>query len=202
LLKHKNNLKDLVETRMEEFYKKNIELKREIENHKLTEKELERLAITDPLTSLYNRRKIKELLQNEIERVKRHITLLSIIILDIDHFKSVNDTHGHNKGDEVLVDLARLLQSSVRSTDMVSRWGGEEFLIASVSSNARQTFKLAEKLRNKIEEYDFDGLDKITVSAGVAQYNKDETLVNFINRADKALYFAKSTGRNRVEQSR
>lgn len=199
LLAHKHNLEDLVQSRVNDINEKNIQLEEEIENRKLAEIELERLATTDPLTTLYNRRKIQSQLEYEIKRVKRYKTPLSIIILDIDHFKTINDHHGHNKGDEVLINISRILFSHVRSTDMVARWGGEEFLIVSVSSTAKETYQLADKLRKLIEQTHFDGINNITASAGIAEYSKDMSLADYINQADKALYLAKSKGRNRVE---
>ncbi|MEJ2141611.1 MAG: GGDEF domain-containing protein [Gammaproteobacteria bacterium] len=199
LLKHKNNLEDMVKERIVEINEKNIELKQEVESRKLAENELEHLATTDPLTSLYNRRKAHQFLEDEIGRVNRYKDPLSVVMIDIDHFKAINDLHGHAKGDEVLTSFSKMLLSSVRSTDIVSRWGGEEFLIICISSPAEKTVSLAEKLRKKVEQHDFDGLKQVTFSAGVAQYDKDNNLVDFINRADKALYIAKSTGRNTVK---
>jgi diguanylate cyclase (GGDEF)-like protein len=199
LLKHKINLEDMVKERIVEINEKNIELKQEVESRKLAENELEHLATTDPLTSLYNRRKAHQFLEDEIGRVNRYKDPLSVIMIDIDHFKAINDLHGHAKGDEVLTSFSKMLLSSVRSTDIVSRWGGEEFLIICISSPAEKTVSLAEKLRKKVEQHDFDGLKQVTFSAGIAQYDKDNNLVDFINRADKALYIAKSTGRNTVK---
>ena len=202
LLKHKNNLEDLIEQRMGEIKEKNLELEKEVENRKLAEKELERLATTDSLTSLYNRRKTTQLLENEIQRAKRYKHPLTVLLIDIDHFKSINDALGHNKGDEVLVNFARVLFSSVRNTDIVARWGGEEFLIACLSCDLDQAKQLGNNLRRKIAETEFEGISKVTFSAGIAQYNsKDKSLVDFINRADKALYLAKSTGRDRIKKA-
>lgn len=198
LLQHKHNLEDMIEERISEINEKNIELQNEVENRKLAEKELERLATTDPLTSLYNRRKTQQLLKDEIERAKRYHNPLSVIVIDIDHFKSINDLHGHARGDEVLVSFAQILLASVRSTDIVSRWGGEEFLIICPSCTATMTSLMTEKLRQQVIQHDFKGLNGLTFSAGIAEYRNDKSPVDFINRADKALYSAKSTGRNRI----
>ncbi|ADD67531.1 diguanylate cyclase with PAS/PAC sensor [Denitrovibrio acetiphilus DSM 12809] len=161
-------------------------------------KRIEELSVTDRLTSLYNRHKLDDVLQSEYSRHQRHNTDFCAVLIDIDHFKNVNDTHGHQTGDKVLVKLAELLKANTRESDYIGRWGGEEFLIIAVESNLEGTAFLAEKLRRMVEETDFPIVGKITISLGAAQYKTGETIAHFINRADDALYTAKQTGRNKL----
>jgi len=157
------------------------------------------LAETDRLTGLFNKGKFNEVLKKEIERVKRYKRPLSLIIFDIDHFKRINDTYGHKVGDEVLKELAKVIKKSVRKTDFVARWGGEEFVILALETDLEGAFKLAEKIRKTVEEHEFPTVKNVTVSLGVAQYIDGESPEDFIIRADMALYKAKEGGRNRVE---
>lgn len=161
---------------------------------------LERLAKTDQLTGLNNRLKLNETLQTEIERKARYSRELSIILLDIDKFKLVNDTFGHQAGDEVLKTFARLLKENLRESDIIGRWGGEEFMIVCPETNLSQATDLAEKLRKKIHSHIFEHAKTVTSSFGVAELKKDESEAHLIQKADLALYRAKEGGRNRVEQ--
>ncbi len=122
-----------------------------------------------------------------------------IIILDVDHFKEVNDTHGHHVGDQVLVDMADLLKSNVRTTDTLGRWGGEEFLIICPEADEAGTANLAENLRNAIASHKFPVVQSKTASFGVTIHQQGESIKSVIARADKALYVAKNSGRNRVK---
>lgn len=124
---------------------------------------------------------------------------LSVILVDIDKFKSVNDLYGHLTGDIVLTAISGVLQHGVRKTDIPGRWGGEEFLIICPNSNLEGAMALAEHLRQMVEAYDFDIAGKKTCSFGIAQMTKDEPINSMIGRADLALYRAKESGRNRVE---
>ncbi|MFA6458686.1 MAG: GGDEF domain-containing protein [Patescibacteria group bacterium] len=162
-----------------------------------------RHASIDPLTGLANRRSLDADFDKEIERAKRSHTALSAIFIDLDHFKSVNDEYGHDAGDAVLRFVARKLRTSVRATDVVARWGGEEFVILLSETNLDEAKQVAEKIRANIEEdrSSFDEKEiRITGSFGVAELNlKDgETKEGFIKRADACSYYAKQTGRNRV----
>lgn len=161
--------------------------------------ELKRLAITDRLTGLYNRLKLDESLTYEFERITRSYKPFSLILLDIDHFKKVNDQHGHQTGDIVLVEMAKVLTESIRKTDILGRWGGEEFLIICPETSKEGAKNLAEKLRKTIEGNPFQFMNSLTSSVGVATYRKHDTITNLIERADKALYTAKNNGRNRIE---
>jgi diguanylate cyclase (GGDEF)-like protein/PAS domain S-box-containing protein len=168
--------------------------------HDITDKKrVEELSITDRLTGLYNRLKLDELFAQYISIAKRHQTPLSIILLDIDKFKSVNDTYGHQVGDSLLQAIAKLLKVNVRLEDAVGRWGGEEFLILLPSSNIEAAHLLAEKLRGVIEAEDFAYVGSCTASFGVATYHLNDDETSMVARADKCLYLAKENGRNRVE---
>lgn len=163
------------------------------------ERELEQLSITDKLTSLYNRHKLDDVLKIELKRSERFGHSLSVIMIDIDHFKSVNDTYGHQIGDEVLIEIAQLLKTHSRETDIVGRWGGEEFLIICTNTDTDGVKYLANVLREKIEQHNFPVKEKKTASFGVTSYIKNDSSHDFILRADEALYKAKESGRNRVE---
>jgi diguanylate cyclase (GGDEF)-like protein len=166
-----------------------------------SEQEAEKLlliSITDPLTKLYNRLKVDEILDYEVEQANRYGKKLSVVMGDIDHFKRVNDIFGHQKGDEVLKAFAGILAENTRSSDTVARWGGEEFLIVFTNTASEEAFGIAEKLRVLISEYDFGVNDKMTASFGVAQFKDGETKESLIHRADEALYEAKRLSRNLV----
>jgi diguanylate cyclase (GGDEF)-like protein len=161
--------------------------------------ELRKLANTDGLTGVFNRSKIEQILTTEVLRSRRYKHPLSVILADIDHFKTVNDTYGHNVGDVVLTGIASLMKQHVREVDTVGRWGGEEFLIVCPDTTSDGAKKLAEKLRKKIEKHNFKDVGSKTISMGIAQIEKDDWDEDMIKRADKNLYRAKKSGRNRVE---
>lgn len=160
--------------------------------------ELQRLAITDSLTKLANRMRIDLALEEFVGRALRYGTPLSIIMLDIDHFKLVNDNHGHLTGDSVLEKLASILVENTRSVDVPGRWGGEEFIIIAPSVNSTEALILANKLRLAIETTEFPLVKHITASFGVACFQPGDNISSLLDRADKALYGAKQGGRNQV----
>lgn len=160
---------------------------------------LEVLSVTDKLTGLYNRRKLDELLNEQIILAGRYGTPMSIIMLDIDHFKRVNDTYGHGVGDEVLVGLAEVLRHNMRETDALGRLGGEEFIVVCRHNNATDCMAAATKLREAIASHLFPGVGKVTASLGVATCRPEDTPTTLLARADAALYRAKGAGRDRVE---
>lgn len=159
--------------------------------------EFEKLAYFDELTGIANRRKLTEVLMKEIESARRYNTPLSIIIFDIDHFKQVNDHYGHNYGDLVLKEVSYSVANTVRSSDSLGRWGGEEFLCILPNTNSHVAFELAERLRLGIADSLLDDGPQITASFGIAQLMNLDNIDSFINRADQALYSAKEQGRNR-----
>lgn len=163
--------------------------------------ETKRLSITDALTGLYNTRYFYKTLDLEIARTNRYSNPFSLILFDIDNFKLLNDTYGHQAGDEVLQELAQILKSISRETDTVVRYGGEEFIIILPNTPEEETIFLANRIRSIIEEYNFRLSNvekgKITLSGGIASYPKDASdAKSLLNAADIALYAAKAAGRN------
>jgi len=161
-------------------------------------KQLEILATQDSLTKLFNRSKIDEVLSQEVRRSSRYEHGFGVILLDIDHFKQINDRHGHQTGDRVLVEFGRILADCCRATDMVGRWGGEEFLIICPETNAEGLAVLAENLRKAVETHEFPDVGPQTASFGIASIRAGEDAMALISRADSALYRAKESGRNKV----
>lgn len=159
-------------------------------------------ARTDELTSLSNRRDMKECLDKEFYRHQRSNSYFSIIIMDIDHFKRVNDTYGHDAGDAVLKEFSTLLKGLSRKIDVVSRWGGEEFLMLLPDTSMLQALTLAERLRLAVEEHNFSYKFQaipLTMSAGVCAVSQQENVNRILKQADINLYEAKTKGRNRIE---
>ena len=172
---------------------------RSIRQDQLLRRTVIRLSQEDALTSLYNRRRITELLDTEIQRAARYATGFCLIMLDVDHFKSVNDVYGHQAGDRVLATLAGVVRSAVRVTDVVARWGGEEFMILSLNSDTEGAESLANKIRTRIEHADLGEIGPITASFGVTAFAAGDDAEAMVARVDSALYAAKNLGRNRVE---
>lgn len=172
-----------------------------LENTQLYE-EVQKLAVQDPLTGLYNRRGFTEIAQREFERARRFQRPLSLLFIDLDHFKKVNDTHGHPIGDQVLIGTASLWQRELRNVDVLCRYGGEEFVVLLMESNLVNAGMIGERLRATTERTAFNtenGDIQVTVSIGVAELVADMSGLNeLIHLADQALYKAKSSGRNRV----
>ncbi len=170
------------------------------------ERELERLAMTDPLTGAYNRRTLFDLGEREVLRARREGSSIAVVILDIDHFKRVNDTFGHQAGDAVLVRLVQLATSCLRTTDLLARYGGEEFCLVLPAADREAARGVVERIRETIEASSIthgDATIRITSSAGVAASGANEPadtadLTTLVRRADEALYRAKAAGRNRV----
>ena len=171
-------------------------------NHTLElSKKYQQLALLDPLTKLSNRRNAQLLLQQERSRVTRNQSCASVLICDVDHFKQVNDEHGHSAGDIVLMELAKIFTHTIRHQDNVARWGGEEFLFILPQTNAPNAHVIAEKLRNAVAHHEFKVNDKklkVTLSFGIAEIDTHQDIDQTINIADKHLYTAKNTGRNQV----
>ncbi len=171
---------------------------RDISERTMFEAELTRLAVTDPLTGLWNRRHTTQLLSADLAQAGRGGQSLSLLMVDVDHFKSINDTHGHQTGDRVLVEVANRLRDNVRSTDVVGRWGGEEFVILLRYCGLRDAVAAAEKLRRRIAEVPFEDMFTVSVSIGAAELQDGDNLGSWLARADAALYSAKRSGRNAV----
>lgn len=161
--------------------------------------QLERLSVTDRLTGLFNRMKLDEALDSECLRAQRTGQPFSLIMIDVDHFKQINDTHGHQAGDRVLIEIAQLLQSGTRDIDVVGRWGGEEFMVICPHTDSEGARQLAENLCLKIQAFKFTVVEHKTASFGVASFQAGDQCQDIVERADAALYAAKGKGRNRVE---
>lgn len=164
-------------------------------------KRIEELSITDKLTGLYNRLKLDEILNMKEKEFKRYKIVFSVIILDIDNFKSVNDIYGHNVGDYVLQTLSDILKNNIRETDFLGRWGGEEFVIVCENTNLEGAYTLAESLRKKVEDTEFETVGHKTISLGVAEFKEDDTISGIFKRVDNALYDAKRSGKNKAIKS-
>ncbi len=165
---------------------------------------IEKLAVTDELTGVYNRRRLLEILKEQKAFCDRGNKVFSLCIIDLDHFKSVNDNFGHETGDIVLRGVAQTLKQNIRDFDIIARYGGEEFMLVLCSTNGAEALTFAERVREIAENMRFENHDhvRITLSVGVAEYRPTESFQATINRADKALYRVKENGRNRVEFER
>jgi diguanylate cyclase (GGDEF)-like protein len=161
-------------------------------------RKLKQLAIHDNLTKLINRRVVEDTIEYEMKQSSRN-KYLSLIMIDVDFFKDINDTYGHDVGDTVLIRIAKLIQNNVRTQDSVGRWGGEEFMVILPDTECNDALEVAERIRSSIDHFEFETFKNITVSLGVTEIKANEGLQEFYHRVDQALYIAKRNGRNRVE---
>jgi diguanylate cyclase (GGDEF)-like protein len=171
---------------------------RDVTDRKRLEEELQRAATYDHLTGALNRQALEERILAELERARRYNNPFSLIMLDIDDFKQINDTLGHLAGDRVISSVAAILQQNVRVVDSVGRWGGEEFVILLSETREQEAALVADKLRKALADNAIDGVASVTASFGVSTYQQDDTLDTMINRADDLLYAAKKGGKNQV----
>ncbi|RXK11956.1 hypothetical protein CP965_12320 [Halarcobacter mediterraneus] len=185
IFEYQNKLEQKVKERTKELREKNIEL--------------ERLSVTDKLTNIYNRIKLDEVILEELNRADRYNEKFGIMIIDVDYFKQVNDTYGHQVGDSTLIEISKLLQGNIRKSDTVGRWGGEEFVIICPHTDLKGLHELANHIREKIAKHSFPVIGNKTASFGITIYKEEDNLEKLINRADEALYKAKENGRNAVE---
>lgn len=160
--------------------------------------ELELLSITDKLTGVYNRLKLDDALHEQYNLASRYSRPVSIVLFDLDYFKQVNDTYGHQIGDLVLIRFAEMVKQMVRKNDLFGRWGGEEFMLICPETSVEDATAIAEKIRLKLEQEPFDKLTRQTISGGVAQLQSKQSLSAWITHCDALLYQAKSQGRNRI----
>jgi len=184
----------MIQTYQKELHEINEKLERK-------SKKFEKIAATDPLTGLYNRMKFLELFISEYTIMVQRHNALSLLVIDLDHFKVVNDTYGHNIGDEMLEQISALLLKELRNVDILCRWGGEEFVALLPAADCDDAFLIAEKIRAVIEAFSPEGMPGITASIGVSQIREGDDLHEVIERADKALYSAKMAGRNCVKRA-
>ena len=183
----------------------NRKLEEKVENRtqelEQSNEELKKLSWTDPLTQLLNRRSCEEHFKSEIARFERTKEPFCIILGDLDHFKRINDTFGHNTGDYVLIEVAKILQENSRKTDMVFRWGGEEFLFLLTGTELSGGVIIGEKVRTKIEQKVFEHDQQtipVTMSLGISIYKEGQDMEDCVKHADENLYSAKKAGRNRL----
>ncbi len=160
-----------------------------------------KLANTDHLTKINNRKSIEKCLKKELKRAERYNRQLSLIMLDVDDFKKINDTYGHSAGDKVLRQLSKIISSAIRDTDHFGRWGGEEFIIVLTETDLENAVILAKKIRMLLSTAEFEGCDKVTCSIGVTQYLHGDDYDTLINHADVAMYKAKNSGKDKVISS-
>ncbi|WAM48745.1 sensor domain-containing diguanylate cyclase [Vreelandella venusta] len=178
----------------------NMHLERERKALAEANQRLEQLAHFDPLTQVWNRYRIEQAIDAELVAAKRYGATFALLLFDVDHFKQINDTLGHSVGDDVLISLARMVESSLRGCDHLGRWGGEEFVVLATHSSMEAAEGLAERLRGLVATLQVKGLSQpITVSIGVAVWHPNDSCKTLIARADAAMYRAKHNGRNRVE---
>lgn len=168
-----------------------------LKENEIKKKILQELAIKDGLTNLYNHKHIHEILEANIKTVRRYSRTLSLLMIDIDNFKKVNDTYGHPFGDIVLAKVAGIIKETVRDSDIVGRYGGEEFIIILPETSSKEAFILGERVRKAIEEYEYDNGVKVTISGGVSQLIENSE--QLIRDADQLLYKSKHTGKNKIE---
>lgn len=161
--------------------------------------QLEKMAIEDKLTGLYNRTKLDEVLTHQLQRSSRYNESIGLLIIDIDFFKSVNDTYGHLVGDKILVKITELIKSNLRSSDTLFRWGGEEFIILSLETHKEEAINIAQKIRKHIKEETLEIIGTKTISVGVTTNHEGDDINSIIKRADEALYIAKNSGRDCVK---
>ncbi|MDT8439215.1 MAG: GGDEF domain-containing protein [Wenzhouxiangellaceae bacterium] len=213
---HRDEIDDLVRA-AQRFRDENIEIRDLLDRHEALNRQLElrvaertrmledsnrelgRLARTDRLTGLLNRRALDEILREAIEHSERSGDALGIMFMDLDHFKDVNDTYGHETGDRVLVAVAECIRSQLVDGELAGRWGGEEFVVIGPGKDGEAMLALAERLRVRIQGSDLNGAAAITISIGVSARGPGDTLQSLVERADRALYRAKHLGRNRCE---
>jgi len=185
-----------------------LRLKRVLKERDLTKErirmmeKLQKLAVTDGLTKLYNSRSFYSQLETEVDRFNRYKHPLSLLLLDLDHFKDYNDTYGHLEGDKILVHFSQIIKSCLRANDTAYRYGGEEFTVILPETGGDEAGTVAQRIRAALEAERFSPVDgkkvKITISIGVTEYHPKEELSTFIQRADRAMYRSKQKGRNMV----
>ena len=171
----------------------------DITDKKLYEQRLKELSEVDSLTKVYNRLKLDSLLEYELVRANRYGSTLSVIMVDVDNFKSVNDTYGHIVGDKVLIQITQIMKNNIRTTDILGRWGGEEFLVICPETDSKNAESLATKLMVEVQKHAFPKVEAQTCSFGVSSYKKNDDYTKLVHRADKALYTAKEDGKNQVK---
>jgi diguanylate cyclase (GGDEF)-like protein len=171
-----------------------VKLKKNKDAADLHAEKMEKAANIDGLLGIGNRR----MLQRTLNVMATDYTPFSLLLIDVDNFKAINDTHGHQVGDDILRELTQTIKNSLRPEDTIGRWGGEEFLVIANGTELGSAETLAQRVRAGVAEYQFSTVGRVTVSIGVAQFHSDTSVSHTFSIADKALYEAKHAGRNRV----
>lgn len=175
-----------------------IETHHEVTERVRTEHQLRELASTDGLTKIYNRAKFDQELKHRFEARQTSGQSLALIMFDIDHFKQINDRHGHDIGDQVLIEIVQLVRKYIRKDDLLARWGGEEFMILVSGTDLVNIEKMASHLQQVVEQHHFPSVKKVTASFGLTTLLESDSIESLIKRVDSALYQSKRNGRNRV----
>lgn len=176
-----------------------ISVARDISERQKVHAQLRAMATTDALTSLYNRHKFELLFEIETQKQDLQKSEMSLLLLDIDYFKKINDNYGHDVGDVVLKEFSSLLSTQLRSNEIIARWGGEEFIVLLPNTELKQAMSIAMQMNKNVASYAFSHVKNLHVSIGVTSYKAGDSLTSFTKRADIALYNAKNLGRNRIE---
>lgn len=193
--------KDMLLSHQKELVEIIIKVMGAVLDNYLSRKELETLVIIDPLTSCYNRRTLKDLLSREVSKAQRYIGNLSVLMIDIDHFKSINDCYGHIVGDYILKELSRIIEEMIRKSDYIVRFGGEEFVVVLPEISMGKAVSLSKRIKSIIEKnvfYIHNKAIKMTISIGVSTFNDNKTSYELLKEADDMLYISKNNGRNRI----
>lgn len=170
----------------------------DITDKKNAKHELERLSMLDTMTNIFNRKRLYQSLEAEIDRARRYREVFSLIIFDIDHLKQINQSLGHDHGDQVIISVVAIVNDIIRMSDVFARWGGEEFMILTPQTKLRGATQLAERIRKEIDKKKFPNVGHVTASFGVARLRRGENQEDILKRVDKALTLAKENGRNIV----
>lgn len=195
----RHDITELEETK-EQLRNINRAMKNKVDELYSMTNSLEEKANKDTLTGISNRDSFEDMFSFEIQRAKEENTVLSLMVFDIDNFKIINDTFGHQAGDNILIEITRIISNNMKTSDIFARWGGEEFVILMPNTKLDDAFTFSQKLRELIEQHVFNYNDKITASFGIAEFNENDTKNTLFEKADEALYLAKKNGRNRVEK--
>lgn len=213
LVKPLNTLSTIMEKDLEDIYLSKIDISNDydeirilssrfkvlLEKNNIQHEKIKNKAYFDNLTGIYNRNKLDEIFNEEINRFKRYGTKLSVALIDIDHFKKINDVYGHLVGDEILIMLTKNINSNIRENDTIARWGGEEFVILFSNISAEDAKKVSIKLKDSVENLKHKTAGGITISLGLTEVIDSDDIDTILKRCDRALYIAKDNGRNRVE---
>ncbi|MDM8533845.1 diguanylate cyclase [Clostridiaceae bacterium HSG29] len=194
LAKTINNMSTHLKVLMISKEKLEVEVKKRLE----TEKQLIKSNNTDDLTGIYNRKYFNQKIEEAINQTNRYKDENSIVMLDIDYFKKINDIYGHSEGDKVLIKIARKIETLVRKVDTFARWGGDEFIILLSRIDSKEANIIVERIRESVMELDYGKEERITISVGVTTFKENDSVDSLFTRADKALYKAKETGRNKI----